>query len=435
MGSVVAECARILKPDGVLLATLPCASRVCVEYGYGGDCWRLTEAGAQELFAGKFSIGDVEIRSRGNVLVNAAFLYGLSIRELTEADFEPSDPYFPLLVTVRARKASRAGRRARGWAGAADATKAAVLLYHRVSTAVTDVHGLSVPPDHFRAQIAHLRERYSPMPLRELVEAARQGSVPRGAVAVTLDDGYRDNLTNASVILSESGVPATFFVTTDRWSEAGEYWWDTLERILLSGSLRLPPELRLDLPDEASVFATDTDERRRMAHDAIYHRIVGAGGDVRDDVLRAVKRWSSDSAGANAAHRMRPDEIATLAKRAGHSIGAHSVRHLMLPRQPGPVQIEEVTQCRDTLEALLGSPVDAFAYPYGAYSDETVSIVRGASFHLAVTCDPQALGTGVDPLRVPRLDVTSRGARSFESWLAGAVAPLSESRSSASGHD
>lgn len=102
--AVVAECARVLRPGGVLLATLPCASRVSLEYGQDGDFWRVTEAGSRKLFSEIFPLEALDVRACGNVLVNTAFLYGLACHELAEAEFEEVDPYFPLLVTVRAQK-------------------------------------------------------------------------------------------------------------------------------------------------------------------------------------------------------------------------------------------------------------------------------------------------------------------------------------------
>ena len=53
-------------------------------------------------------------------------------------------------------------------------------------------------------------------PARISSQAAASGRIPERAVAVTLDDGYLDALTIASPILTELGVPATFFVNTDR---------------------------------------------------------------------------------------------------------------------------------------------------------------------------------------------------------------------------
>jgi peptidoglycan/xylan/chitin deacetylase (PgdA/CDA1 family)/SAM-dependent methyltransferase len=424
MRAVIAECARILKPEGVLLVTLPCASRVCLEYGDEGDFWRVTEAGARTLFSESFPGDAIDVRARGNVLVNAAFLYGLACHELDAAEFEADDPYFPLLVTVRARKPgihgpARAARNHAAGLARHDGSNAAVLLYHRVSSPETDVHGLSISPAEFRAHMAHLRERYRPMPLDALVAAASDGHVPAGAIAVTFDDGYVDNDTGASPILSEFGVPATFFVTTDRLGDDYEFWWDTLERILLSPAAGKPFELHLDLPAGSHRFETRTIEQRLAAHSAIYHAIVGCPCRVRDNVIDALMRWSGTSAAVNpAGRRMKSDEISALAAREGHTIGAHSVRHLMLPRQPLVVQREEIEDSRRALETLLARRVSAFAYPFGAYSAETVEAVRAASFEIALTCDDTPLAPRADPLRLPRLEVTPPHAFRFGDWLA-----------------
>jgi len=115
---------------------------------------------------------------------------------------------------------------------------------------------------------------------------------------------------------------------------------------------------------------------------------------------------------------MKPDEINALAAREGHTIGAHSVRHLMLPRQPVAVQLEEIEESRRTLEALLARRVSAFAYPFGAYSADTVEAVRAASFETALTCDDTPLAAPADPLRLPRLEVTPSHAVDFDDWLA-----------------
>ena len=105
MRAVLAECVRILKPGGVLLATLPCASKVAHEQGLDGDFWRFTEAAARELFAEFFACDRLEVRAYGNVLVNIAYLYGLACHEISSADFDVHDPFYPLVVSVRAQTA------------------------------------------------------------------------------------------------------------------------------------------------------------------------------------------------------------------------------------------------------------------------------------------------------------------------------------------
>ena len=57
------------------------------------------------MFAEVFAPGPVEITAHGNVLVNAAFLYGLAADELTADELAHTDRWFPLLFCVRAVKA------------------------------------------------------------------------------------------------------------------------------------------------------------------------------------------------------------------------------------------------------------------------------------------------------------------------------------------
>jgi peptidoglycan/xylan/chitin deacetylase (PgdA/CDA1 family) len=114
---------------------------------------------------------------------------------------------------------------------------------------------------------------------------------------------------------------------------------------------------------------------------------------------------------------MKPDEIVVLAGRPNHSIGAHSVRHLMLPRQTPSVQGEEIAASRRTLETLLGHPIREFAYPYGAYDEHVVGEVRAAGFDVAVTCDEDAVRGNSDCLRLPRREITPGGSANFATWL------------------
>ena len=61
MPAALRECARILKFGGVLLATFPTASRVCLEYGPDGDFWRVTEAAVRWTAIQAFDAERVEV--------------------------------------------------------------------------------------------------------------------------------------------------------------------------------------------------------------------------------------------------------------------------------------------------------------------------------------------------------------------------------------
>jgi hypothetical protein len=45
---------------------------------------------------------EVEVRTYGNVLTCASFLYGLAAEELKPEELDEHDPHFPMLVGLRA---------------------------------------------------------------------------------------------------------------------------------------------------------------------------------------------------------------------------------------------------------------------------------------------------------------------------------------------
>jgi SAM-dependent methyltransferase len=96
---------RILKPDGVVLATLPGISQISrYDMERWGDYWRFTNLSAQRLFGDIFGAQNVSVEAYGNVLVAAAFLYGLAAEELNPKELEARDADYQVLITVRAVK-------------------------------------------------------------------------------------------------------------------------------------------------------------------------------------------------------------------------------------------------------------------------------------------------------------------------------------------
>jgi glycosyltransferase involved in cell wall biosynthesis len=95
---------RILKPGGIVLATVPGVSRVAPDEWREPWCWSLTVTSARRLFAECFPTDQIEVDAHGNVLAAAAFLYGLASHELRPEEIGARDPHYPVVVTVRARK-------------------------------------------------------------------------------------------------------------------------------------------------------------------------------------------------------------------------------------------------------------------------------------------------------------------------------------------
>src|SRR6266850_506179 len=106
-----------------------------------------------------------------------------------------------------------------------------ILSYHRVNDA-RDPFFDSLPTEVFEQQMSHVARHYRVFSVEELTDRLRRGGLPRNAVAITFDDGYRDNLTHAAPILSRHGLPATVFLATSFMGTAEVPWVDRLAMAL-----------------------------------------------------------------------------------------------------------------------------------------------------------------------------------------------------------
>ena len=117
----------------------------------------------------------------------------------------------------------RSGVTRRGWLRTTRGVP--VLMYHAFTDA--DQGGRFVMPRRsFVRQMRLLRAvGYRVIAFEELARLLREGEpLPRRAVAITLDDGYRDNLEVAAPVLRRRGIPATLFLVSSKLGERSD--WD-----------------------------------------------------------------------------------------------------------------------------------------------------------------------------------------------------------------
>jgi hypothetical protein len=94
-----------LKPGGVALITLPGISKISrYDMDRWGYYWSFTTRSAQRLFGEIFPEANLQIKAHGSVVTAIAFLHGLALEELKQAELDYFDPDYELLITVRAVK-------------------------------------------------------------------------------------------------------------------------------------------------------------------------------------------------------------------------------------------------------------------------------------------------------------------------------------------
>ena len=111
---------------------------------------------------------------------------------------------------------------------------------------------------------------------------------------------------------------------------------------------------------------------------------------------------------------------------AGMEVGSHSLSHPRLHELPQDAAQHEIAESRAALRSLLGVPIEHFAYPFGAFSADTVAWVRRAGYSSAVTVLPGIARASDDPLRLPRILVN--GEHGLWKFLLHAVGPYERLR-------
>jgi peptidoglycan/xylan/chitin deacetylase (PgdA/CDA1 family) len=104
--------------------------------------------------------------------------------------------------------------------------EAVVVAFHRVRNDSDASDGLTVDTRTFESYCHFFKRFFNVVPLGELVSMLETRQTPSRALAITFDDGYRDNFVNAAPILEGLRLPATFFVVS-RWIGTTEVpFWD-----------------------------------------------------------------------------------------------------------------------------------------------------------------------------------------------------------------
>jgi SAM-dependent methyltransferase len=94
---------RILKPGGVLLATVPGVGPTCGSWA-DSTYWKFTPLSARRIAEGVFGSAHVTVAGHGNALIAVAFLHGLVVGDVSAADLEADERGYEIAITLRAAK-------------------------------------------------------------------------------------------------------------------------------------------------------------------------------------------------------------------------------------------------------------------------------------------------------------------------------------------
>jgi lipopolysaccharide exporter len=263
-----------------------------------------------------------------------------------------------------------------------------VLCYHRIGRPGPGVHDprlWSATQEDFDAQLQFLSRNVEVVSGDELAAALEE---PRGRhVALTFDDGYRDNYELAYPVLRAHGLPAVFFLATGFMDRPHVAWWDEIAWMVRGTDQEAATEALLDtyqqLPTELA--------------DAFLDQLAAQTGSGRADPSAASTTW------------MTWDMVREM-QRGGMTFGAHTVDHPVLSRCSTERQQQEIDDSVARLRHELGRAPTMFSYPVGgraAFDDRTRAYLRDAGITHAFSFYGGYVSRGrFDRLDLPRAYVS-----------------------------
>jgi peptidoglycan/xylan/chitin deacetylase (PgdA/CDA1 family)/CelD/BcsL family acetyltransferase involved in cellulose biosynthesis len=286
-----------------------------------------------------------------------------------------------------------------------------IFLYHRVNDD-RDPFLPSLPVAEFRQQMEYIARNFRVVTMNDIAEGRIAGNASKYSVAITFDDGYRDNFTSAFPILKELGIPATIYLATGYVGTSRIPWYD---EVCLA--FKLTVRTRFELARTGAPSGPITTQSERLA---LLDRVLDWLRELDDDARRQAMPELFRALGVPSSltlpnYMLGWDEIKQM-KAHNIEFGAHTVTHPVLSRTSGRALQEEISASKKTVEQKLKTEVRHFAYPFGRnahVSGEARQWVEQFGFKTAVTTEYGFNAPGDDPFALRRFTPWGHDLASF----------------------
>ena len=276
-----------------------------------------------------------------------------------------------------------------------------VFCYHRIGEGKGPLFP-GVPARDFEKHCAFLARHYRVLQLWDLMERSRRREPLSDAVAITFDDGYRDNLEAALPTLEKYQLPATIFLATSAIGTDEPLWHDRVAYILQQTK---KSRLVLEAGGREMPFFLDSMGDRVDAVLSVCRVLKEIPEAEKSGVIEALRRKAGipDYRGL-AGDMLSWEDVKSMTHRR-IAFGGHTVNHPILTRVSLEEAEREIVEGARKIEAETDLPCEVFAYPNGTpedFSSEIEILLESKKFLGAVSRGFEANQPGGNPYDIRR---------------------------------
>jgi peptidoglycan/xylan/chitin deacetylase (PgdA/CDA1 family) len=257
-----------------------------------------------------------------------------------------------------------------------------IVTYHRVSNGADSTNPKNIQYTEFTEQISWLKKHFTVLPLPLALKLSVKNSLPKNAVCITVDDGYKDSYDIIFKILQKESITASFFISTEGL-EYGSLWDERIHHAIFSASSSIESIELLDVPYLMRGEKDRINTRYKLTEIAKYMKLVDRNKLI--EVLYQQCQVTNQSDSFLTAEQIK--EMHT----AGMTIGAHTHSHPILAQEDAACAYQQIKQSKEILEKIIAHPIKYFAYPNGKlgqdFTLEHIEMVEEIGFNAALSTD------------------------------------------------
>ncbi|MCX7661588.1 MAG: polysaccharide deacetylase family protein [Candidatus Omnitrophica bacterium] len=110
-----------------------------------------------------------------------------------------------------------------------------VLMYHSVCSTPKENSRLETDLESFKKQMEFLKRNYDIVRLEEIPLLIEKKKVLKNPIAITFDDGYKDNYLLVFPIIKKHNIPITIFLVINKIGGSKQLNWQEIEEMQNSG--------------------------------------------------------------------------------------------------------------------------------------------------------------------------------------------------------
>lgn len=298
-----------------------------------------------------------------------------------------------------------------------------IVMYHYVrdfqNTKYPNIKGMDVRD--FENQIKYIIKNYSVISMEELICAINNKKLlPNNCALFTFDDAYSDHYKYVFPILKKFNIKGTFYIPTDILKDKKVLDVNKIHYILASANTeeiieelfkllkKYRKEYNLNSNDyyfKKYTFVNRWDPKevtfiKRMLQKGLKEKL---RNKIANELF--IKFVGEEEEDFSKKIYLSTQQILEMQK-AEMDFGPHTHDHVWLNTL---TKEEQRKQIEKSLEYLKGIGVNldkwTMCYPFGAYNDETIDLLKELDCSLAVTSEPKVADIiKNDKYRLPRLD-------------------------------